>query len=67
MMSKVRRAIGDSVRRFRLKRDLTQEQAAALCEMDVRLYGKVERRVENYEMKTLEKVLNGLSMSREDF
>ncbi len=67
MMSKVRRAIGDSVRRFRLKRDLTQEQAAALCEMDVRLYGKVERGVENYEMKTLEKVLNGLSMSREDF
>ena len=67
MMSKVRRAIGDSERRFRLKRDLTQEQAAALCEMDVRLYGKVERGVENYEMKTLEKVLNGLSMSREDF
>ena len=67
MMSKVRRAIGDSVRRFRLKRDLTEEQAAALCEMDVRLYRKVERGVENYEMKTLEKVLNGLSMSREDF
>ena len=67
MMSKVRRAIGDSVRRFRLKRDLTHDQAAALCEMDVRLYGKVERGVENYEMKTLEKVLNGLSMSREDF
>lgn len=67
MMSKAREVIGGSVRKFRLKLDLTQEQAAALCEMDVRIYGKVERGVENYQVKTLEKVLEGLGMIRKDF
>lgn len=67
MMSEVRMWIGSCVRRVRLKRGLSQENAAGLCDMDVRIFGKVERGVENYEMVTLEKVLLGLAMTLEDF
>ena len=67
MISEARMWIGSCVRRFRTKLELSQEDAAGLCDLDVRIFGKVERGVENYEMATLEKVLTGLGMTLEDF
>ena len=67
MISEARMWIGSCVRRFRTKMGLSQEKAAGLCDLDVRIFGKVERGVENYEIVTLEKVLSGLGMTLEDF
>lgn len=67
MSSEARKKIGRCVRRVRVLRGLSQEAAAALCDMEVRIYGKVERGVENYQMKTFERVLEGLMLTLDDF
>ena len=64
---KMRKALGFSVRNFRESLGISQEEAAYRCCMDVRVYGNVERGVDNFEIETLEKIVEGLGMYSKHF
>lgn len=59
--------IGYSVRSYREETlDITQEEAAARCGLDVRVYGNLERG-NDFVCSTLGKVIDGLGMKGSDF
>lgn len=62
-----RNTIGLSIFKFRERLGISQEEAAFRCGLSLRTYGNVERGIENFEIKTLEKIVKGLGMVHEDF
>lgn len=49
-----------------MKHDLSQEEAAFRCGISVRTFGNLEREG-NFEINTLQKVVDGLGMTHDDF
>lgn len=54
------------LRKYREKEGLSQEEAAFRCGISVRTFGNLEREG-NFEIDTLQKVVDGLGLKREDF
>lgn len=50
--------IGRALKRARLARELTQEQAAELADLSLKYYGEIERGVANTTLDTLERIAN---------
>lgn len=58
--------ISVALRSYRMRNGLSQEEAAFRCGISVRTFGNLEREG-NYEINTLQKVVDGLGMTHEDF
>ena len=63
---KIKRTISTALRNYRSKHDLSQEEAAFQCGVSVRTFGNLEREG-NFEIDTLQKVVDGLGLTRDDF
>ena len=58
--------ISVALRSYRMRNGLSQEKAAFRCGISVRTFGNLEREG-NHEINTLQKVVDGLGMTHEDF
>ncbi len=56
-------ALGDTIRRIRISKGISQEELALLAEVDRSYMGRVERGENNAAMLTLARIARGLGIS----
>lgn len=58
---------GERIKFYRIKRNLTQKQLGELCGIDEANIRKYEANKQNIQINTLEKIINALSLTFEEF
>lgn len=66
VIRKIKQIVSTALRSYREKQGLSQEEAAFRCGVSVRTFGNLEREG-NFEIDTLQKVVDGLGLTQEDF
>jgi transcriptional regulator with XRE-family HTH domain len=66
-MTKASLGFGATARRFREKREITQEQFASLVGLDRSYYGRVERGKANVTIEVIERVIRELDLTWAEF
>lgn len=61
------RKIAENIRYFRTLNNLSQEELANLAELDRTYISGIERGVRNLTINSLEKIIQALNVSNEDF
>ncbi|HHK5578288.1 TPA: helix-turn-helix domain-containing protein [Neisseria cinerea] len=59
--------VSENIRYFRTVNNLSQEELATLAELDRTYISGVERGVRNLTINSLEKIIQALNISNEDF
>ena len=62
----IKETISIVLRSYRARQGLSQEEAAFQCGISVRTFGNLEREG-NFEIDTLQKVVDGLGLTYDDF
>ena len=62
----MKQIIGQNIRAKRLELGLSQTEAAKLCGLSIRSYGKIERAQENVSLGTLEGIMRGFNLTWQD-
>jgi transcriptional regulator with XRE-family HTH domain len=60
MRSSILISFGKSLRKLRLKRRLSQEKLAELCDLHTNYIGRIERGKQNISLINIEKIARGL-------
>jgi transcriptional regulator with XRE-family HTH domain len=63
----VKLAFGQRVRELRIRKDLSQEGLAAICDLDRSYVGGVERGERNVSLLNIRKLADALSISPREF
>lgn len=66
-MSTITAVVGQRIRSYRQKANMTQEDLAEHAELHYTYIGQVERGEKNLTLNSLEKILDALSLSFSDF
>ena len=66
-MARISELVGEQIRCYRTKQNLSQEALAFQAEINVTFLGQVERGVKKPTIETLDKILAALNVSFEDF
>ncbi len=62
----LRIVFGMNLKYYRMRQGLTQEEAAAKCDISSEYWGKMERGVQSATLDTVEKVSIGLNINARD-
>lgn len=65
-MGDINKRVGENIRRYRMKKKLTQEQLAFNAGLHRAYIGHIERGEKNIGLKNLEKIANTLEISIND-
>ena len=66
-MSRISERVGEQIRYYRTKQNLSQEALALQAEINITYLGQVERGVKKPTIETLDKILTALNVSFEEF
>ncbi len=59
----MKQIIGRKIKEKRMELGISQLEAAKLCGLSIRSYGKIERAQENLSLNTLMRIMKGLDIS----
>lgn len=66
-MSNIIELVGQRVKDYRTEKGLSQEELSHICDMPTSYLGKIERCQKNPTLITLDKIINALEVSYEEF
>ena len=61
-MSNINQKLGDSIRKYRKKEDISQEELAAKAKLDLTSVSEIESGLRNPSLKTIHKLANALGI-----